>query len=193
MLFRPFPEQIDDEHTRELLNPEKDVDGCTVGSLSGIFTNTKIGFAPCTPQAIMEILHFYKIPVERKRAAVIGRSLVVGRPIAAMLMHENATVVTCHTRTDDVERITKEADILVSATGRLHSVTTSYTNPDQVIIAVGINWDEEKGKIAGDVYYDEVAPSVKALTPVPGGVGTVTTCVLVEHVIDAAERAVRVI
>ena len=106
-----------------------------------------------------------------------------------MLMHENATVVTCHTRTDGVDSITREADILVSATGRLNSITAAYTNPHQVIIDVGINWDEEHKKIAGDVSYEEVEPLVNAITPVPGGVGTVTTCVLVEHVIDAAERA----
>ena len=105
-----------------------------------------------------------------------------------MLMHENATVVTCHTRTVDVPSITREADILICAAGVLRSVTPEYTNPDQVVIDVGINWDPEKGGIAGDVDFDRVAPLVRAITPVPGGVGSVTTCVLADHVLRAAER-----
>ena len=171
-----------------MLSPAKDIDGCTDGSLAGVFTNTATGFPPCTAQAAMETLHYYGIELKGKKAAVIGRSLVIGRPVAMMLMHENATVVNCHTRTVDVPSITSKADILIAAAGKLASVGPEYTNPDQVIIDVGINWDEAKGGIAGDVDFDAVEPHVAALTPVPGGVGTVTTSVLVSHVVEAAKR-----
>ena len=189
LLFMPLPRHLDTERARQMLNPAKDVDGCTDLSLAGVFTNTKTGFPPCTAQAAMEILHHFDIPVSGKKAAVIGRSLVIGRPVGMMLMHENATVVNCHTRTVDVPSITREADILIAAAGRLHSVTRDFTNPDQVVIDVGINWDEEKGGISGDVAFDEVEPCVQAITPVPGGVGSVTSCVLIGHVIEAAKRA----
>ena len=189
LLFRPLPKHLDNEKARQMLNPAKDIDGCTDLSLAGVFTNTKAGFPPCTAQAAMEILHYYGIPVKGKKAAVIGRSLVVGRPVAMMLMHENATVVNCHTRTVDVPAITREADILITASGQLHSVTKEYTNPHQVVIDVGINWDEARGGISGDVAFEDVEPNVAAITPVPGGVGSVTTCVLIGHVVEAAKRA----
>ena len=189
LLFRPLPKHLDNEKARQMLNPAKDIDGCTDLSLAGVFTNTKAGFPPCTAQAAMEILHYYGIPVKGKKAAVIGRSLVVGRPVAMMLMHENATVVNCHTRTIDVPSITRDADILITASGQLHSVTKEYTNPHQVVIDVGINWDEARGGISGDVAFEDVEPNVAAITPVPGGVGSVTTCVLIGHVAEAAKRA----
>ena len=188
LLFRPLPKHLDNEKARQMLNPANDIDGCTDLSLAGVFTNTKTGFPPCTAQAAMEILHYYGIPIKGKKAAVIGRSLVIGRPVAMMLMHENATVVNCHTRTVDVPSITREADILITASGQLHSVTKEYTNPNQVVIDVGINWDEAKGGISGDVAFEDVEPNVAAITPVPGGVGSVTTCVLIGHVAEAARR-----
>ena len=189
LLFRPLPKHLDNEKARQMLDPAKDIDGCTDLSLAGVFTNTKTGFPPCTAQAAMEILHHFDIPVSGRKAAVIGRSLVIGRPVAMMLMHENATVVNCHTRTKDVPAITRRADILIAASGQLHSVTREFTNPDQVVIDVGINWDEEKGGISGDVAFEDVEPHVQAITPVPGGVGSVTSCVLIGHVIEAAKRS----
>ncbi len=191
LMFRPLPAQLDNEKARQMLDPAKDIDGCTDGSLAGVFTNTKTGFPPCTAQAAMEILHHYNVPIKGKKAAVIGRSLVIGRPVAMMLMHENATVVNLHTKTVDPAAIAREADILIAAAGQLRSVGPEYTNPDQVIIDVGINWDEAKGGIAGDVDFDAVEPVVRALTPVPGGVGTVTTSVLVSHVVEAAKRTLK--
>ena len=190
LLFRPLPGHLDNEKARHMLNPAKDIDGCTDLSLAGVFTNTKTGFPPCTAQAAMEILHYFGIQVKGKKAAVIGRSLVIGRPVAMMLMHENATVVNCHTRTVDVPSITRAADILITASGQLHSVTKEYTNPYQVVIDVGINWDEAKGGISGDVAFEDVEPYVAAITPVPGGVGSVTTCVLISHVVEAAKRTI---
>lgn len=187
LMFRPLPSQLDIEKARKMLNPAKDIDGCTDGSLAGVFTNSDVGFAPCTAQAAVEILKHYNVPIEGKKVCVMGRSLVIGRPVAMLLMHENATVVNCHTRTVEPELIAKEADILIAAVGRLNSIDKSYVNENQVIIDVGINWDERINKISGDVDFDEVEPLVKAITPVPGGVGTVTTSVLISNVVKAAK------
>ncbi len=191
LLFRPLPPQLDGERARQMLDPAKDIDGCTDASLAGVFANSGVGFAPCTAQAVLEILHHNGVDPKGKRVAVIGRSLVIGRPVSMLLMHENATVVTCHTRTKDVPSITRQADILIAAAGVLHSVTPEYTNPDQIVIDVGINWDPEKNGISGDVDFDRVEPCVKAITPVPGGVGSITTCVLLDHVIRAAQNAAK--
>ena len=189
LMMRPLPGHLDNERARQMLAPEKDIDGCTDGSLAGVFTNTPTGFPPCTAQAAMEMLHHYGYEVQGKKVAVIGRSLVIGRPVAMMLMHENATVVNCHTRTVDVPSITREADIIIAAAGRLRNVTAEFVKEGQIIIDVGVNWDEDKGGISGDVDFDAVEPIVAAITPVPGGVGTVTSSVLISHVIEAAKRA----
>ncbi|MCR4724260.1 MAG: bifunctional 5,10-methylenetetrahydrofolate dehydrogenase/5,10-methenyltetrahydrofolate cyclohydrolase [Clostridia bacterium] len=188
LMFRPLPKQLDGEKARQMLAPEKDVDGCTDGSLAGVFANAKVGFPPCTAQAAMEILNFYGIDPKGKKAAVIGRSLVIGRPVAMMLMHANATVTICHTRTVDVPSVTKEADIVIAASGQMESVGAEYLSAGQTVIDVGIGWNEAKGKLCGDVKFEEAEPVVSAITPVPGGVGSVTTAVLCKHVIEAAER-----
>ena len=188
LMFRPLPKHLDGEKARQMLVPSKDVDGCTDGSLAGVFTNTSLGFAPCTAQAAMEILHYYGIPVSGLRAAVIGRSLVIGRPVAMMLMHENATVTVCHTRTKDVPAVTREADLVIAASGQMESVGREYLREGQIVIDVGIGWNEEKQKLCGDVRFDEAEGLVSALTPVPGGVGSVTTAVLCRHVVDAAMK-----
>lgn len=189
LLLQPLPKHIDTAKARDMIAPEKDIDGCTAISMAGVFTNRHLGYPPCTAAAAMEILHYYGIDPKGKRAVVIGRSLVIGRPVAMMLMHENATVTNCHTRTVDVPGITRTAEILIPAAGVLKSVTPEYVNPDQVIIDVGINWDEEKGGIAGDVDFDAVEPVVRAITPVPGGVGSVTSTILMKHVVEAAKKA----
>lgn len=191
LMLRPLPKQLDGEKARKALAPEKDVDGCTDGSLAGVFTDADLGFPPCTAQAAMEILHFYGIDPNGKKAAVIGRSLVIGRPVAMMLMHENATVTICHTRTRDVASVTKEADIVIAASGRMESVGAEYLRPGQVVVDVGIGWNEEKGKLCGDVRFEEAEPVVAKITPVPGGVGSVTTSVLVSHVVEAAKRSAK--
>lgn len=188
LMFRPLPKHLDAERIRQLLDPKKDVDGWTDGSLAGVYANTDLGFSPCTAQAVIELLRFYGIDPKGKRAVVIGRSLVIGRPVSLLLMHANATVTTCHTRTVDVPAIAREADILVCAAGVMRSVTPDFTNPDQVVVDVGIHWDEAKGGLCGDVDFDSVAPHVRAITPVPGGVGGITTCVLLDHVLIAAAR-----
>jgi len=188
LMFRPLPKHIDGEKARNMLKAEKDVDGCTDLSLAGVFTNTKLGFAPCTAEAAMEILKHYEIALSGKKVAVIGRSLVIGRPVAMMLMHENATVTICHTRTVDVPSITKDADIVVVASGQMESVGKEFLKEGQTVIDVGISWNDEKGKLCGDVKFDEVEPIVEAITPVPGGVGGVTTSILVKHVVEAAAK-----
>lgn len=191
LMFRPLPKHIDGERARAALMASKDIDGCTDLSLAGVFTNTKLGFPPCTAEAAMEILHYYNIPVSGKKVAVIGRSLVIGRPVAMMLMHENATVTICHTRTVDVPSVTREADIVVVASGQMESVGEEYVKQGQTIIDVGIGWNDEKGKLCGDVCFDEVSDIVDAITPVPGGVGGVTTSILVKHVVEAAKRSLK--
>ena len=191
LMFQPLPRHIDTGKAREMIVPAKDVDGCTASSMAGVYANTGLGFPPCTAQAAMEILHHYGIDPKGKRAAVIGRSLVIGRPVAMMLMHENATVTNCHTRTVDVPAVTREAEILIAAAGRLRSVTPDFVNSDQVVIDVGINWDEARGGIAGDVDFDAVEPVVRAITPVPGGVGSVTSTVLMKHVVEAAAKTAK--
>ena len=186
LVFRPLPKHLDETHIRAMLDPKKDVDGWTDGSLAGVFGNTDLGFAPCTAQAVMELLRFYGVDPKGKRAVVIGRSLVIGRPVSMLLMHANATVTTCHTKTRDVAALAREADILVCAAGVMRSVTPDFINPNETVIDVGIHWDAEKNALAGDVDFDRVAPHVRAITPVPGGVGSITTCVLLDHVLTAA-------
>ena len=188
LLFRPLPKHLDGERARMMLDPKKDVDGCTDGSLAGVFTNTNAGFPPCTAEAAMEILHHYNIDTKGKKAAVIGRSLVIGRPVAMMLMHENATVTICHTKTVDVPSITKEADIVIACSGQMESGGAEFLSEGQTLVDVGINWNEEKQRLCGDVKAEEAEAIVANMTPVPGGVGSVTTSILVSHVVEAAKR-----
>jgi len=195
LLFRPLPKHLNQDEIEQALDPAKDVDCMTNGSMAGVFTGKDLGYPPCTPQACMEILDHYGIDCTGKKAVVVGRSLVVGKPAAMMLMGKNATVTVCHTKTVDVPAIAREADILISCAGVLNSLTKEYVRPGQVVIDVSINWDPEKinkkggkGAIAGDAVFDEVEPIVEAITPVPGGVGSVTTSVLVGHVVEAAMR-----
>ena len=187
LMFRPLPKHIDQSVVENALSAEKDVDCQTDASLTGVFTGKQIGFPPCTPQACMEILDHYGIDCTGKKAVVIGRSLVVGKPAAMMLIKKNATVTICHTRTKDMPSVTREAEILIVAAGRAGVVGKEYVSPGQTVIDVGINVNEE-GKLCGDVAFAEVEPIVEAITPVPGGVGSVTTSVLVGHVVEAAKR-----
>ena len=187
LIFRPLPKHLDEAAVIKALDPEKDVDGITDGSMVGVFAGTNQGFPPCTPQACMEILDYYNVDCTGKKAVVVGRSLVVGKPAAMMLIKKNATVTVCHTRTVDMPSVVKEADIVIVAAGRAGVVDASYVREGQIVIDVGINVNAE-GKLCGDVDYASVEPIVDAITPVPGGVGSVTTSVLVGHVVEAAKR-----
>lgn len=190
LMFRPLPKHLDEDAVVAAMSPEKDVDGITDGSMAGVFMGTKQGFPPCTAQACMEILDHYGIDCTGKKAVVVGRSLVVGKPAAMMLLGKNATVTVCHTRTVDMPSVVKEADIVIVAAGRPGVVDGSYLSEGQIVIDVGINVDED-GKLCGDVLYEEAEPIVEMITPVPGGVGSVTTSVLVGHVVEAALRKVK--
>ncbi len=190
LLFRPLPKHLkaDQDEISNRVDPRKDVDGMTDLSNAGVFMGKELGFAPCTPAACMEILDYYGIDCTGKSAVIIGRSLVVGKPAAMMLMGKNATVTVCHTRTRDVPAVVRQADIIISAAGKLRSLTKEFVRAGQIVVDVSINWDEEKGGIAGDAVFDEIEPIVEAITPVPGGVGAVTTSVLIGHVVEAAAR-----
>ena len=188
LMFRPLPKHLGNEKARNSIAPQKDVDGCTDASLAGVFTNKPTGFSPCTAEAAMEILKYYHIELAGRNVVVLGRSLVVGRPLAMLLMHENATVTICHTGTLNTPEITRNSDIIISCIGHAENITAEYVKPGQTVIDVGITYSETKHKICGDCLFEEVEPIVDKITPVPGGVGSVTTAVLIHHVALAAER-----
>lgn len=187
LLFRPLPAHICDNTVRHALSPEKDVDGITDGSLAGVFTGAAHGFPPCTARACVEILEHYGCDLAGKRAVVIGRSLVVGKPVAMLLLHRNATVTICHTHTVDMAAICRVADILVVAAGKAGIVGRDHLAANQVVIDVGIHVDTQGG-LHGDVDAAPAQELARAITPVPGGVGTVTSTVLAAHVVEAALR-----
>lgn len=188
LILRPLPAHIDDDRVRAALKPEKDIDGITDISLSGVFTGTDVGFAPCTAQACIEILDHYGIKLKGKNVCVVGRSLVIGRPVAMMAMSRNATVTICHSATVDAAAHARGADIIIAAAGKAGMVDGSYLSEGQILIDVGINVNEE-GKLCGDVDSAAADAAAAAYTPVPGGVGSVTTSVLISHVVEAAKRA----
>ena len=188
LMFAPLPKQLDEKKIRNLIPVEKDVDCMTIGSAAKVYTDDPTGFPPCTPTACMDILKFYNIPLKGKKAVVLGRSQVVGKPVAMLLLREHATVTICHSRTDNLPAVCADADVLIAAVGRAKMVKANYVKPGQVVIDVGINEDPDNpGKYCGDVDYAEVEPIVGKITPVPGGVGSVTTVVLCKQTIQACE------
>ena len=187
LLFRPLPKHIDEEAIRNAINPDKDVDCMHPLNLEKIFEGNLSGFSPCTPKAAMDILLFNNIELEGKNVVVINRSMVVGKPLAMMLLEENATVTICHSRTKDLEEITKRADVVVTALGKPKFFDKKYFNENSIVIDVGVGMDSE-GKLSGDVDYDNVFDLVKMITPVPGGVGSVTTTILLNQVVLAASN-----
>lgn len=190
LLLRPLPSHMDEEALVNRLLPEKDVDGITDGSLTGVFTGKASGFAPCTAQACMEILDYYGVDCTGKRAVVVGRSLVVGRPLAMLLLHRNATVTVCHTRTEELSLRMREGEIVIAAAGRQEMFGRECFSAGQIVLDVGIHF-AEGGRMCGDVITAEAEEAVQAVTPVPGGVGAVTTAVLMSHVVEAAKRGRR--
>ena len=187
LMFRPLPKHIDEKRVCEALAPEKDMDGITSGSMAGVFMDTPIGYPPCTAEAVMEMLDHYGIVLKGRKATIFGRSLVIGKPVAMMLMARHATITVCHSRTksDDFVEAGRDADIVITALGRAKMIGADKLGEEQIIIDVGINVDEE-GNLCGDVDFAEAEPKAAAITPVPGGVGNVTTAVLMKHVIRAA-------
>ena len=186
LIFRPLPSQFNDSEVRNHINVKKDVDACNDLSLAGIFVGSSDTFAPCTAQAVIETLHFYNIDIVGKNVVVLGRSLVIGKPVSMLLLKENATVTIVHSKSKDVENICKQADILVCATGIMESINENYVNTDQTIIDVGLNFNSEKGKLCGDCDYEKIEPIVRNISPVPGGIGSITTSILLNHVVKAS-------
>jgi methylenetetrahydrofolate dehydrogenase (NADP+)/methenyltetrahydrofolate cyclohydrolase len=188
LMFSPLPKHLDEKKIRNLIPVEKDVDCMTIGSAAKVYTDDLTGFPPCTPTACMDILKFFNIPLKGKKAVVLGRSQVVGKPVAMLLLREHATVTICHSRTENLPAVCADADVLIAAVGRAKMVKANFVKPGQVVIDVGINEDPENpGKYCGDVDYGEVEPIVAKITPVPGGVGSVTTVVLCKQTIMACE------
>jgi len=190
LMFSPLPKHLNESKIRELISPDKDVDSLTLGSAAKVFVGDKTGFPPCTPQAVMEILRHFEIPIQGRKVVVLGRSLVVGKPLAMLLLGKdaNATVTVCHSRTQDLPGVCRDADVLVAAVGQAKLVKANYVKPGQVVIDVGINEDPDNpGKYCGDVDFAEVEPIVEKITPVPGGVGSVTTMVLCKHTVRACK------
>jgi len=188
LVLRPLPAHIDDEKIAAVLEPGKDVDGITPRSLAAVFSGQVEGFAPCTARACVEILKHYGIGISGKKTVVIGRSLVIGKPVSMLLLRENATVTICHTKTADVSAETKRADIIVTSTGKAESLIGDMVAAGQTVIDVGMNYGAD-GKMSGDTDFDKVSEIVSAITPVPGGVGSVTTSILVNNVTRAAINA----
>ena len=188
LMMRPLPPGLDEATAIACVPAAKDVDGMTTGSLAATFSGTGEGFAPCTAEAVVRLLEHYQVPLAGARVTVLGRSLVVGRPVAQLLLACNATVTVCHSRTRDLTAETRRAEVLVSCMGRAHAVTADMVSLGAVVVDVGTN-DDGNGSITGDVDCTAVSQVAAAVTPVPRGVGSVTTSVLAEHVVAAAERA----
>ncbi len=207
----PLPAQIDSKRLLLAVNPEKDVDGfhpCNVGNL----VTGRPGPKSCTPAGIIRLLHHYQIPIAGRHAVVVGRSDIVGKPMAMLLLHENATVTICHSKTRDLPAVCRQGDILVAAMGRPAAVTADFIRPGAVVVDVGVNrisdreqaarifrdspekldaFDRKGGVLVGDVHPLDVAQLASAYTPVPGGVGPLTIAMLMVNTIDSAERRLR--
>ena len=188
LMFRPLPKHLDDEDARRALDPRKDMDGITDGSLAAVYAGTDGGYPPCTAAACVALLKHYNVPIKGKRVVVIGRSLVIGKPVSLLLLAEHATVTICHSRSENLPAICREADILVVAAGKAGMVGAESVRAGQIVLDVGIHVGAD-GNLCGDTRFAEVEPIVEAITPVPGGVGAVTTAILASHVIEAARRS----
>lgn len=186
LLLRPLPKQLDERSIEERIDPRKDLDGISPMNLAKVFAGDETGYGPCTAEAVIEMLDFAGIDPKGKRATVVGRSLVIGKPVAMMLMKRNATVTVCHTKTADMAGTCKNAEILVAAAGCAKMINKDFVAQDAVVIDVGINVDEN-GNLCGDVDFADIEGRAAIATPVPGGVGSVTTSVLAKHLLKAAK------
>ncbi len=186
LLLRPLPRTINKKDIENMIDPKKDLDGISPINIAKVFAGDTTGFSPCTAEAVIEVLKAYDIELTGKRVTVVGRSMVVGKPMSMLLLKENATVTMTHTRTVDLKKTCSDAEIVIAAAGRAKMLNSDYCGQDAVMIDVGINVDEN-GKLCGDVDYATLDGKASAATPVPGGVGTVTTAVLAKHLIQAAK------
>ena len=187
LLFRPLPKSLDEEPIKRIINPEKDMDCMCADNIAKVFMGDETGYAPCTPVAVMEMLKHYEIPLKGSKVSLVGRSMVVGKPLAMLLLKEHATVTICHTRTVDLPGECQKGDIVIAAAGVAKMVKKDFIRQGAVVIDVGINVDDS-GNLCGDVDFAEAEQAASKITPVPGGVGTVTTSVLAKHVLKAAEK-----
>ena len=186
LLLRPLPRTINEKDIENMIDPKKDLDGISPINIAKVFAGDTTGFSPCTAEAVIEVLKAYDIELTGKRVTVVGRSMVVGKPVSMLLLKENATVTMTHTRTVDLKKTCSDAEIVIAAAGRAKMLNSDYCGQDAVMIDVGINVDEN-GKLCGDVDYAALDGKASAATPVPGGVGTITTAVLAKHLIQAAK------
>lgn len=187
LIFRPLPRQLDESVLKYVLSPEKDMDAMNPDNLAKVFAADPSGYPPCTPEAVMELLAHYQVELAGKNVVILGRSMVVGRPLAMMMLAKNATVTICHSKTQNLPAVARQADILVACVGQAKMVNAEYVSPGQVVIDVGINMGAD-GKLCGDVDFETVEPVVARVTPAPGGVGSVTTSCLAAHVLRAAMK-----
>ena len=187
LLLRPLPKQIAETDIEKMIDPEKDLDGISPANIAKVFAGDKTGFAPCTAEAVIEVLKANEIDMTGKNVTIVGRSMVVGRPLSMLMLKENATVTICHTRTRDLETECRRAEILVAAAGKAKMLDGRHVGQDAIVIDVGINVDEN-GKLCGDVDFPSIEPLASMATPVPGGVGAVTTAVLAKHLVLAGRR-----
>lgn len=185
LLFRPLPSHLNEEPVRQMIHPKKDVDCMSPVNIAKVFSGDETGYAPCTPEAVMKMLEHYQIDISGKKVTVVGRSMVVGKPLAMMLLKKHGTVTICHTRTKDLAATCREAEILVAAAGKAKMISADMVGEGAVVADVGINVDEE-GNMCGDVDYEAVQETCGYISPVPGGVGSVTTSVLAAHVLRGA-------
>ena len=188
LTFRPLPKGIDEEVIKNVISPEKDVDCFSPMNTAKLMEGDKTGFPPCTPTAVVEILKHYNVPLKGANVVVLGRSMVVGKPVSMLLLGENATVTICHSKTQDLSKVCSQADVLVAGVGRARMVKADYVKEGAVVIDVGINAKPEGGGICGDVDTDDVVGKASMVTPVPAGVGSVTTSILAKHVIKACKQ-----
>lgn len=189
LIFLPLPKHLDLKKVKECISPDKDIDAISPINIARLM-NAEECFVPCTPKAVMELLSYYNIPLQGKHVVVIGRSMVVGKPMSMLLLNENATVTMTHSKTINLYELTKRADIIVCALGKSKFLTEEYVSPHSIVIDVGINVDET-GALTGDADTEQILPIVKAITPVPRGVGSVTTVMLAKQVIESAERGLQ--
>lgn len=189
LIFLPLPKHLDLKKVKECISPDKDIDAISPINIARLM-NAEECFVPCTPKAVMELLSYYNIPLQGKHVVVIGRSMVVGKPVSMLLLNENATVTMTHSKTTNLQELTKSADIIACALGKSKFLTEEYVSSHSVVIDVGINVDKT-GDLAGDADTEQILPIVKAITPVPRGVGSVTTVMLAKQVIESAERGLQ--
>lgn len=183
LVMQPLPEGLSRNEIAKRIHPDKDIDGLTPENLGRLVENDPNVLLPSTPKAVMELLDYYEIDLEGKDVCVVGSSPVVGKPLTILLLNAKATVSNCHVYTKDIKKYTKQADILISATGVVELITPDHVKEDAIVIDIGFGYKD--GKISGDVEYEKVAPKASAITPVPGGIGSITTAILAAQVIKA--------